>query len=82
LLPEAHFAGIAKEPAVADDAVFLRELSGQDARLGRAGDGRHYFLERANPARLGKALKPWCETEQAPGETDRIDQDERLYFSP
>ena len=38
LLPEADLAGIAPQPAVGDDAVSLRRLSGQQRRLRRTGD--------------------------------------------
>ena len=40
LLPEADLVGVAEQPAVGDDAVLVRQLAGEERRLGGAGDGR------------------------------------------
>ncbi len=57
--------------------------AGQDARLRRAGDGRHDLVERPSPARSRQLLRAEARcAQQLAGQADGVDQDERLQFHP
>ena len=78
LLPEPDLARLAEEPAVADDAVVFGRLAGQQARLGGAGDGRHHFLQRADPAGCGQRLESRAPGAAGAGQSDGVKHDKRL----
>ncbi len=80
LLPEPDLARLAEQPAVADDPMALRSPAGEQARLGRAGDGRHDLLERPQPSRACQPVQPGRMRQELRGQSDGVDQDERLLF--
>src|SRR5262249_23018554 len=77
LLPESHLAGLAKEPAVSDDAMSTGRLPRQPTGLRASGDGRNHLAQVALPAGLGQTTEPRCPLEQTAGQADGVDQDQR-----
>ena len=76
LLPEPDLAGLAEEPAVADNAVARRRAAGQEARLGRAGDRGHHLAKPAAPATACQGPQPGRPGKESPRQADRVDQDQ------
>ena len=64
LLPEPDLAGVAEEPAVADDAVAARRLTGEQRSLRGAGNGGQHLAQPPSPARFRQGAQPWCVGQQ------------------
>ncbi len=77
LLPEANFARFAEIPAIADDAMFLRQLAGKHGGLSGKGDCGQNFVQTFHPARFGQGLKLRGVGQQASGKADRVDKYQR-----
>ncbi len=74
LSPKFDFALIAKIPAVADDTVLARRLSGQVGRLRRTGDRRNLRLDANLPTSAAPAAEIWrMGADQSVGEANNID---------
>jgi hypothetical protein len=78
LLPEADLVRIAEQPAIADHAVTLDRLTGEQRRLSRHGDGRDDVGHRDGPSACGEggqARSVWKESGCQP---DGINQHQGL----
>ena len=78
LLPNSHFARIAIEPAIADDAVLLRLPPRENRCLCRASDRRHNLSQLAGPALVRQFLQPPRTWKQFLREADSEDENKWL----
>src|SRR5262249_15606418 len=79
LLPETHLAGIAKKPAVADDAVLGRGFAREEGGLGGARDGGQNLPQRLLPARARQRAQPRRQRDVPARQTPRVDHNQRLH---
>src|ERR1043165_5402943 len=79
LLPEAHLHRVAIQPAVADDAMLLRELPREHTGLSATGDGRKDFTQRPRPVCLSQSVQTRRKSKMPRCQTDSVEDDERLH---
>src|SRR5262249_30042567 len=79
LKPEPDLTGVAKAPAVADDAVLSRQATGQYSGLRRTGDSPHDALHGVQDAFSTPSRQVGRVRAGLPGrQSDHVEQTERL----
>ena len=83
LPPEQHLHLVAKQPAVADDAVIARRQAGHERSLHAAGDCRGYRLQRHHRALTRKrAQRGRVRTEMPRRQTDHDNRQHWFHLAP
>ena len=75
-LPETDLAGVAEQPAVADDAVLGRRFAGEDSCLSGAGDRRKRRTQQPPLPEIDEGAKARGEFQQTRRQTNGIDENE------